>query len=376
MLVAVLDATLQKTIRPIYIQGFPGVAKSAAVKQFATRNGLGYAEHRFGLSSPSEVGGISVPDFDTKRVERFMSEVIAKCWKSHGGTDGKATLRVVLMLDEMDKAGKMLQNAALELTHDYSMAGHLLPPGTIIVLGGNVTADGSGSYATSTALANRCTFVVFEGPTAPEWTAYADPSPEVAQLVRANPMLLKPAKSESFSAKREVNTTPRSLEGASLYMSEHGDPEMLSILLHGTIHGPDASTLMDLRQMAGRLYPFEAILNGTAKAFEGRDRMALSVMQARGVSRALRMHIDNATTEASADGAIVAVSEYVSSILPGDINAWALADVQNALIRSNDGVAVASMPNTRVLTAYKNTDIDPAAFIALRDRVENATLGG
>ena len=366
-LFAIIEMVAARLRTPLYIQGFPGVAKSSAAAQFAAENEFAFLPYRFGYASASEVGGIAVPDFKAGVVRRFVPDLIASVreLRERAGTP------VVLLLDEMDKCGKVLQNVALELLLERAIAGHALPEDTILLLAGNVGRDGSGANALSTALGNRVTIADFTGPEPGEWIMHVDPCVEVAQLVRSDPSVLKPGVGEGFHADQAINTTPRSLESASDKMLLSGVSEtVLETLLNGTVYGPHAAKLMTLRQLSSELYSFDDVVEGKAKKFTGPDRTALSTMQCRGLARSLAARLAKGCEKKEADNAIVGVIEYVSRVVPAEINASALQDVASTMSRATNDTASA-----RILSAYKALKKDSGAFEKLRDRSIRA-MGG
>lgn len=78
-LVEVMTVAL-KADRPLLIYGTPGIAKSETVRQVLNDQGYVMADFRFGNIPPEDLAGIAWPNQETKRVERYMPDVIAKCW--------------------------------------------------------------------------------------------------------------------------------------------------------------------------------------------------------------------------------------------------------------------------------------------------------
>lgn len=372
MLVAALEYGLLKN-RPIYVGGFPGIGKSSVIKQLALKENMTEYVFRFGMNSPSEVGGIVVPDFKKKIVERLMAELVAKCWEIYRANEKvEGFAGVLLFLDEMDKAGKMLQNLGLEVVLDRMLGNHKLPPMTKIVLAGNVGRDGSGANSMSTALTNRCTYIMYDGPAPDEFIAFADPCPEIAHLVRADPTILHPANGSGFNASNMVNSTPRSLVAADEILKHFTTfTPVAELLLHGTVHPSHADQLISLRKLAGKLYSYEDIIKGKAVPFDGKERLPLSDMQCRALARGLKHQIDNDTNVDNVNMCIVAAVNYVTNIAPAEVNSAALRDLLVAATSREGG----DMGATRVAAAFASTKADPTAYNNLQSRAMKAMMG-
>lgn len=352
--------------RPLYIKGYPGVAKTSAVHQYGERKGYAVLEYRFGLAASYEVGGINVPNREDKTVERYMPELIAAIWRLHRET----AKPVLVFLDEMDKAGKMLQTCAMEFTLERTIAGYAVPEGTEIVLAGNTASDGSGSNAMSTALMNRVVSVEFAGPTVGEWTRFQDPAAPVGWYVQQNPEALTPGKNpRGFNSRRDNNTTPRSLSIASDIVASDCDPSLMSVMLHGALDPEAADEIMGYVELAPKLYTLEEIVNGEAKPFKGDDRLALSGMQSRGLARQMKAFTKDATDEAEVNRYIVGAVSYITDVMAAEVNMVALQDFMlNGLSQTDD------RPNTRIVSAFNRVKADLTAFEALRDRATRTIL--
>jgi len=134
---------------------------------------------------------------------------------------------IVLMIDELGKAPKSVQNALLPMLLERRIGSHYLPAGSLVFATTNLASDGVGDRVEAHAR-NRVCWVTIAKPTADEWIQWAidnNISAEVVTWVREYPHCLASYDEADqtdnpyiFDPKRIKPSfvTPRSLAKASL----------------------------------------------------------------------------------------------------------------------------------------------------------------
>lgn len=221
----------------VLVQGELGTGKSSILKALADK----YPDHHaayFDITT-RDVGDFMLPSLGDG-VAQFLPN------SELGFHTGKP---VLLMLDEIGKASKIVMNACLRLMLERKMGEYALPPGSIVFATSNLSVEGLGDNIPAHAR-NRITTLKMRKPTAPEWAEWAinnDIEPVVIGTALEFPMMLdtyenydRPELNPYVNDPRTVRTafvTPRSLEKAS-HVVRHckilGD-EILTQTLIGTI---------------------------------------------------------------------------------------------------------------------------------------------
>jgi len=179
-------------------------------------------------------------------------------------SDGKP---LIVMLDEIGKAMRPVQNALLRLMHERKLGEHTLPDNSIVFATTNLASDGVGDNMQSHAL-NRITRLRVAKPDADQWAAWAmgnEVAPEVTAWVLKYPHCLAsytdPEQGDNpyiFNPKRPAPAfvSPRSLEKASHIVKEriHLTPEVLIAALTGTV-GASAARDMEAHLVLGDAIP-------------------------------------------------------------------------------------------------------------------------
>lgn len=195
-------------------QGEPGVGKSAMLPVIAAAL-PGYVPV-YVDAALLDLGDLQLPAADLKRkVVEFLPNAL---FVSQGP--------VVLMIDEIGKAPRPVQNALLPLLLERRIGGYRLPEGSVVFGTTNLASDGVGDKVEAHAR-NRVCWVTISKPTADEWIEWAmdnDIAPEVAAWVREYPHALASYDDGEqadnpyiFDPKRPKSSfvTPRSLAKAS-----------------------------------------------------------------------------------------------------------------------------------------------------------------
>jgi hypothetical protein len=227
------------------IQGEPGIGKSAMLDCFDGERHTVYVD-----CALLDLGDLQMVCFTEKK--DFVMFVPNKIFAPKGG------MPVVIMLDEIGKANRMVQNALLTLLHEHRIGNYRLPKGSCVFGTTNLVSDGVGDMMQAHAK-NRVSFMTVRKPNAEEWLRWAANHGVVAEILAwvneyphcldsytdatkgtDNPYIYDPRKQQdSF-------VTPRSLFNASniIFNREQMSSETLVAALAGTI---GESAAMDMK---------------------------------------------------------------------------------------------------------------------------------
>ncbi len=215
-------------VRPVMIQGAPGIGKSALVTGFAAAVGLPCVSLLGTQLAPEDL--IGVPQIVDGRSRFCPPELIAR------------TDPYCLFLDELNGSSHDIQKAFYSLINDRRIGAFQLPPGTVVIAAGNRSQDNAIVKTMSSALVNRMILVTLE-PSHRDWLVWARQAalnPWVLDYIALRPTHLwsQPPKSEvPFS-------TPRSWHMLSDALAQFGPDvpiETVSVLAHGCLT-PDHAT--------------------------------------------------------------------------------------------------------------------------------------
>ena len=167
--------------KAVMLTGEAGLGKSSFVKQFAKSLGYEFIDLRLSELEPSDLVGLPYLK-DGADGEKITAYAAPFWWPKHG--------KVVLFLDEMDRAREDMQPIAMQLSLDRRAGGRNLPEGVRIF-----AACNGEKYMTSAidqALMDRFAVVAFT-PSVTEWVIWAENAnihPSVTGYIRANPAAL------------------------------------------------------------------------------------------------------------------------------------------------------------------------------------------
>ena len=240
----------------VIIQGEPGIGKSALLPMVAQH----FPEHEvryFDAALPPDSGDIQIPDVDKKGKkfsfipnELFMSDK-----------------PIIIMLDELGKASRQVQNALLPLLLEKRVGSYKLHPDSIVFGTTNLTTDGVGDNIQAHSK-NRGCWVTMRKPTGDEWVQnFAtdnDIDPAIQKWVSENPHCMAsytdPAQADNpyiFNPKKmqAAFVTPRSLEKASHISKQrmHLAPDTFIAGLAGTLGESAARDLQAYMTLADGL---------------------------------------------------------------------------------------------------------------------------
>lgn len=231
-----------RTVPSVMLWGPPGVGKSQAVRQLATRiaahtgRRTAVTEVRLLLFNPIDLRGIPTANAD-KTLAVWLKPQIFQM-------DESPDVVNILFLDEITSAPQSVQAAAYQITLDRAVGEHCLPENCIVIAAGNRTTDKSVAFKMPKALANRllhieveCSFAAWK-----QWAVQSGLNPKVIGFLtfRQKYLMCFDASSNDLAF-----ATPRSWE-------------MVSDLLNGVSDDLDA------------MYPMVAGLVGLGIAVEMR----------------------------------------------------------------------------------------------------------
>lgn len=139
---------------PINLVGPPGIGKSEVTKTLERRMGYERVDMRLSMLETSDLGGIPVPNRETGKME-FLPYGRMPFVQFVGDR------KIILVLDEFDRARLDIQGAALQLLLDGELNGHKIGPNVRIILCMNASTD-VGTTPLSKAAANRMVHVNIE----------------------------------------------------------------------------------------------------------------------------------------------------------------------------------------------------------------------
>jgi len=213
---------------------------------------------------------------------------------------------MIIMLDEIGKAMRPVQNALLTLLLEHRIGTTYLPEGSIVFGTTNMASDGVGDMLQAHAR-NRVSFLTISKPTADEWLAWAtanDIDPAVCAWVREYPHCLasymdgESAKENPYifnpRKQQDAFVTPRSLEHASHIAKQRDmlNQDTLLAALAGTIGRSAAADMQAFLSVADSLPKWVDIINNPEKAPLPDNAVASVILS---IAAAMRVDGTNAT---------------------------------------------------------------------------------
>ncbi len=230
--------------QPVIAWGAPGVGKSQVVQQTAATLNRKVIDIRAGLLDPVDLRGIpSVKDGRTHwNAPVFLPQ----------GTEP-----TLILLDELNRAPVMTQNALFQLVLDRKLGEYTLPDTCEIVACCNRESDGGGVVKMPQALANRFVHVTMEpdGDDWARWAIGANIEPAVIAFVRWRPDLL-----HKFERTEKAFPSPRSWEFVSRITAKKPGNGIEHALYCGTVGEGAAVEYSAFLRMFRELPNIDAIL--------------------------------------------------------------------------------------------------------------------
>jgi hypothetical protein len=148
---------------PLLIEGEPGTAKTARVKQIAKAMNAPFEVLYAAQHPPEDFSGALIPDGKgNARSICPLPQIRSLIEKDCG----------VLFLDEINGAPPATQGALMSLIHERRAGDDIIPPRVRILAAQNPADLATGGFAMSAPLANRFLHITDPGPDAREWAAW------------------------------------------------------------------------------------------------------------------------------------------------------------------------------------------------------------
>lgn len=273
------------------IEGPMGSGKSSIVKLFnATHYNVVTVD-----CTQWDVGDVQIPNPDKERkVIEFLPNALLV---------GDGTKPMAILLDEIGKASRPVQNALLPVILERRVGIHPLPAGSIVFGATNLGAENVGDLFQSHAC-NRVSFIEMRNPSADEWTEWALHNDVHESMLT----WVKEEEARVFGSfrdfdnpadfpygfhpkdKRRSFVTPRSLYLASLELRDErrsaiNDPDITLAAIAGNIGKRAALDLMAYVQLGDKLTPFAVVAAEPMKSIVPDNAAAMMMMVHRCVMR-------------------------------------------------------------------------------------------
>lgn len=197
--------SMVRLLRPLHIEGSPGLGKTSIPKQVADKMGLPVLLFHAPTMQPEDVA-IPAANADRTALD-FLPNSRFPLEGSEHGEEG------IILIDELPQAEMSVQKSMAHLIQERDIHGRKLKPGWTIISTGNRQSDRAGANRILSHLRNRVTTVEFE-PQLDDWCNWAidnEVRPEIISFIR-----FKPAMLNDFDPQRDLNATPRAwAEGVS-----------------------------------------------------------------------------------------------------------------------------------------------------------------
>ena len=277
----------------IIFEGEPGIGKSSMLNPIADNTKL---EPRYVDCALLDLGDLQMPANRGDHIEFVPNKMF---------TSDKP---IVLMLDEIGKAMRPVQNALLTLLLERRIGNYKLPEGSVVFGTTNLATDGVGDMLQAHGK-NRVTFVRMRKPDADEWMGWGINNgiePEVMAWVKEYPHCLTSYTDYSdgnvdnpyiFNPRKQQGAfvSPRSLAHASHLIARRnklGD-DVLITALSGTVGESAARDMQSFLHVADSLTPFDVIVSKPDVANVPDNPVASVITVLGAVTRVANDNIDN-----------------------------------------------------------------------------------
>jgi len=160
---------------PLILEGGVGIGKSSKLARLATKHRMQFEKILVPSRAPEDFSGVLIPDGHGGATQTVFLKAVREILKREAVTPNQAT---ILLLDELNWAGKALQGALLGPFLDRLVGDVALPPSVRIIAAGNPAQDAEGGTVLIPPLANRLAWFDSQTPPMLEWEAYLrNPSP-------------------------------------------------------------------------------------------------------------------------------------------------------------------------------------------------------
>jgi hypothetical protein len=322
------------------LESEPGVGKSAILASIA--KAMPAYKPVYVEAQTLDMGDIQMPVLDAASV-RFVPNAMFM--------PDNPKQPMLIMLDEIGKANRGVQNALLRMMHEHRLGDYALPAGSIVFATTNNASDGVGDMMQAHAR-NRITSIQVSKPDADEWKVWAvdnDIDPALIAFVSKfphalasymdaeqsdNPYIFNPKKHQ------KAFVSPRSLEKASHITKQRINfaPTVLQAALEGTIGAAATGDLLAFLAVGDAIPDWGRIMADPKTCPVPDSPVAQQIMALGAITRLTResvapwmQYMDRLALEVQAMFATDAVKSSKASILVTDklFTAWA---VKNAFV--------------------------------------------
>lgn len=275
-------------LKSYVIEGPMGSGKSSMIEMARKRFGDQY-NYAVIDCTQWDVGDVNIPDVDkVAGVVRFLPNILLV---------GDGTKPMFVLLDELGKASRPVQNALLPVILERRVGAVKMHPGSIVFAATNLGAEGVGDLFQPHAR-NRVSFLEMRYPTNEEWINWMldsveDPPAAMLAWAKENPQLFHSFRQYSnnpgdnpyiFHPKeqRKSFVTPRSLYLASIELQEDRRSRVSANATRAAIAGnigPRAALdLMAFVELADKMPTWDSIINDPEKATVPSDNAGAMIL--------------------------------------------------------------------------------------------------
>jgi hypothetical protein len=241
-----------------FIQGQPGVGKSAVVADYAKSINAEFVDARLAYYAPQDVQGFPYlnTNADGSKSMRFSKPAF---WPT--------TANPVIALEEFNCASKSVQNVALQLLNERRVGEHVLPDDSFVVLLGNRAEDRVNIEKLSSAVVNRIVNirVRLDLDSWVRWAQNNGIDPLVTSFLRYRPDLLSTFNGAKWDGVSNF-ASPRTWEKASKIYETSSDRQIRHALLTGALGDGAASEFLGFIGVYEKLPDLDAVLLNASAA--------------------------------------------------------------------------------------------------------------
>jgi len=241
-----------------FIQGQPGVGKSAVVAEYAREIGAEFIDARLAYYAPQDVQGFPYLDTDESghKTMRFSKPSF---WPK--------TANPVIGLEEFNCATRAVQNVALQLLNDRRVGEHVLPENSFVCLLGNRAEDRVNIEKLSSAVVNRIVNIKVRLDL-DSWIRWAQKNgvdPLVIAFIRFRPDLLSTFNGAQWDGVSNF-ASPRTWEKAATVTATCTDRHVRHALLEGVLGSGASAEFLGFLGVYEKLPDLDAVLLNPEKA--------------------------------------------------------------------------------------------------------------
>lgn len=278
-----------KDVPSIMLWGAPGVGKSQAIRQVASKieasTGLTCAvtDVRLLLFNPIDLRGIPTANAD-KTLAVWLKPQIFQM------NESKSVVNI-LLLDEISAAPQSVQAAAYQITLDRIIGEHKLPDNCIVIAAGNRLTDKSVAFKMPKALANRLCHIEIESnfDSWARWAVSSGMSPKITGFLSFRHDFLVDEENDDLAF-----PTPRSWETVNKFLKlANDDPNSIFSLICGSVGAGVATEFCSWCRVFSNLPKIEDIFNGKcSKVPSGTDALYALVASMTSYAKEHRNELD------------------------------------------------------------------------------------